>query len=225
VKVTLDTSAFVSQLNNMTQYSIGFLDGAKEAKPIFMQNFAETIVETLKNFIDSNARVNPQTLHHVYEWYETGSPSARLFDIEYSIKGEDSLSFSSTFSQSRSYAKNSTEPFYNKATIMENGTPVVIKPKFQGVLSFNADGQQVFTRKPIVVSNPGGSNVQGGFENIMKTFFDSYFTQSFLVSSGILEHFKDAKPYKQNFKSGLSHGKAVGFKVGYEWMAKGGRIE
>jgi hypothetical protein len=108
---------------------------------------------------------------------------------------------------------------------MEEGSPVVIRPKNASVLSFNDDGEQVFTKKPIIVENPGGTGVQGGFEKTIKSFFDSYFTQSFLQSSGVLSHLNDAKPYKNNLKSGVREGKSVGFKVGYEWAAKGGRIE
>lgn len=225
MKVTFDSQNLVRQLNNVTEYSLGFLEGIQAAKPEFLDNLGKSVIESLKNFIDTNARVNPETLHHVYEWYKAGSPEARLFDIDYIIQGKDSLSFNYTFSQSASYSKNSTIPFYDKARIMENGSPVTIKPRANGVLSFNDDGQQVFTKKPIIVENPGGSNVVGGFENTIKMFFDNYFSQSFLMSSGIMEHFNNPKAYKQNFRSGSKQGRPFGFKIGYEWTAKGGRIE
>lgn len=224
--VNLDSKAFVNSLNNIVKYSEGFLEGAEAAKPVLMDNLGKSIVEVMKNFIDTNARVNPEALHHVYEWYQTGSPEARLFDIEYLVLGNNTLSFNYTFSQSTSYSNGSTEPFYDKASIMENGTPVVIRPKSKGgVLTFNDDGEQIFTKKPIVVSNPGGSQVEGGFEKTLKTFFDSYFSQSFLMSSGLLQHLDNPKEYKHNFKNGSRQGKPLGFKIGYQWVAKGGRIE
>lgn len=225
MKVDLDFNNFVSDLKNLSNYSIGFLDGVQAAQPEIMDNLGKEIIESLKQFIDSNARVDPQTLHHVYEWYQTGSPEARLFDIEYIVQGKNGLSFNYTFSQSNSYAKDSTVPFYNKAQIMEDGTPVIIRPKAGGVLSFNDDGEQIFTKKPIVVENPGGNGVQGGFEKTIKSFFDSYFTQSFLMSSGILSHLNNPKEYKDNLLAGVKQGgKALGFKVGYDWATKGGRI-
>jgi hypothetical protein len=98
-------------------------------------------------------------------------------------------------------------------------------PKEASVLSFNVDGEQVFTKKPIVVDNPGGANVQGGFERAIKTFFDSYFTQAFLLTSGVLEHLNNPKAYKNNALAGSRQGKALGFKVGYQWATKGGRID
>lgn len=224
--VTMDSKALINKLNNIVKYSEGFLEGIDAAKPVFMDNLGNSIVDIMKNFIDSNARTNPEMLHHVYEWYQSGSPEARLFDIDYNVQGKNSLSFNYTFSQSMSYSNNSTEPFYNKATVMENGTPVIIRPKIRnGVLAFNDEGEQVFTRRAIVVSNPGGSNVQGGFERTLKMFFDNYFSQSFLMSSGIIKHFENANVYKRNFKDGSVHGKPLGFRIGYEWTAKGGKIE
>ena len=225
MRATFDAKQLVNSLNNITEYSLGFLDGAKAGRKELLDNVGESIIESLKNFIDSNARVSPETLHHVYEWYQTGSPSARLFEINYIIKDAVGLSFNYSFSQSRSYANGSTKAFYDKANIMENGTPVTIRPKAGGVLSFEKDGEQVFTRKPIVVENPGGSDVQGGFEQTLKMFFDNYFTQSFIVSSGILGHLNNAKDYKDNFFAGSKQGKPLGFRVGYKWIVKGGRIE
>ncbi len=173
LKVDLDTKSFVNSLNNLTQYSIGFLNGVEAASPIIMDNLGKEVIESLKDFIDTNARVSPETLHHVYEWYQTGSPEARLFDIDYLVVGKSGLSFNYTFSQSSSYSKNSTVPFYDKAEIMERGTPVTIRPKQASVLSFNVDGEQIFTKKPVVVENPGGSNVEGGFERTIKYTSDS----------------------------------------------------
>jgi hypothetical protein len=225
LKVDLDTKSFVNSLNNLTQYSIGFLNGVEAASPVIMDNLGKEVIEMLKDFIDTNARVSPETLHHVYEWYQTGSPEARLFDIDYLVVGKSGLSFNYTFSQSSSYSKNSTVPFYDKAEIMERGTPVTIRPKQASVLSFNVDGEQIFTKKPVVVENPGGSNVQGGFERTIKTFFDSYFTQAFLMTSGVLSHLNDPRVYKDNVLAGSKQGKALGFKVGYQWATKGGRID
>jgi hypothetical protein len=213
-------------LKNLVNYSIGFLDGVEEAKPVIMDNLGKSVIESLKNFIDTNARISPESLHHVYEWYQTGSPEARLFDVDYLVVGKNSLSFNYTFSQSTSFSNNSTEPFYDKANIMENGIPVIIKPKPNGVLRFEKDGEVVFTKKPTLVSRPGGDRVAGSFEETLKAFFESYFTQSYIMTSGMTEHFNNPRPYKDNLSSGIKGGgKGLGFKVGYRWAAKGGKIE
>ncbi|NBR61238.1 MAG: hypothetical protein EBT86_06250 [Actinobacteria bacterium] len=224
--VTFDSKTLIKELNNLTNYSIGFLEGVDAAKEIFIDNFGKSVIESLKNFIDTNARVNPESLHHVYEWYQTGSPEARLFDIEYTVVGKNTLTFNYTFSQSLSYSQNSSQPFYDKANIMENGIPVTIRPKAKSVITFNDNGEQVFTKKPVIISRPGGDAVQGGFERILKSFFESYFTQSYIMISGIKEHFNNPEPYKRNLKSGIKQGgKSLGFRTGFEWTAKGGKIE
>jgi hypothetical protein len=225
LNIQLDTKSFINSLDNLAKYSIGFLEGVDAAKPVIMDSLGKEIIEMLKDFIDTNARVDPDTLHHVYEWYQTGSPAARLFDIEYIITGNNGLSFNYTFSQSASFAKNSNVPFYDKAQIMEKGTPVTIKPKSGGVLSFSDNGEQIFTKKPVVVENPGGDGVQGGFERTIKTFFDSYFTQAFLTTSGVMAHLDNPRAYKDNVFAGSRQGKSLGFKIGYQWATKGGRID
>ena len=46
------------------------------------------------------------------------------------------------------------------------------------------------------------------------------------MAVGIKEHFNNPNVYKLNLKSGVNGGgKSLGFKVGYEWTAKGGKIE
>jgi hypothetical protein len=224
VKVTFDSKNLFSDLKNLADYSIGFLDGIKLGQNNFLDNLGQSTIDSMKNFIDSNARTQPQTMHHVYEWYQTGSPEARLFDLDYFVKSSG-LSFNYTFSQSRSLSKGSKEPFYNKAQIMENGIPVTIKPKNAKVLSFNDEGTQVFTKNPIIIANPGGDGVSGSFERILDEFFSTYFQQSYLYVSGVLEYLQNPITYKQNLAAGVKQGKSIGIKVGYEWISKGGRID
>jgi len=224
MKVTFDSKNLFNDLNNLAEYSIGFLDGVKLGENNFLDNLGHSTIQLMKNFIDSNARVQPQTLHHVYEWYQTGSPEARLFDLDYTIKSSG-LSFNYSFSQSKSFANGSKEPFYDKAQIMESGIPVTIRPKNAKVLSFNDEGTQVFTKNPIIVANPGGDGVAGSFERILDEFFGTYFQQSYLYVSGVLEYLNNPIPYKTNLSTGIKQGKSVGIKVGYEWISKGGRIE
>lgn len=221
MRVTFDGTDFAKEMNNLMEYSLGFLDGVKAGKKVFLENLGVNVVETLKEFIDSNARIDPQMLHHVYEWYETGSPEGRLFDIDYTVSNLG-LSFKSSFSQSRTIQDGSNVPFYNKAKIMEEGVPVVITPKDSGVLAFDIDGHTVFSHGPIVVENPGGTYVHGQFEKTFDLFFKSYFSQAFLRSSGISEYLKSPKVYKNNLSSGKSGGKPVGFTTGYRWIANAG---
>jgi hypothetical protein len=178
-------------------------------------------VEVMKEFIDSNARVNPEMLHHIYEWSLTGSPEARLYDISYTVSNLG-LSFKSSFSQSKSIKDGSRTPFYDKARIMENGIPVTIRPKAAQVLAFDDNGETVFTRGPIEVLNPGGTQVEGGFEKTFDMFFNRYFSQAFLRTSGIARYLENPQVYKKDLPAGKNLGRSKGIATGYRWIANAG---
>ena len=221
MKVLMNDRAFKKDMKNIMDYSIGFLEGIQVGKMKFLNNLGVMTSEILKEYIDSNARVNPKAMHHIYEWYKVGSPDARLFDIKYTVSNLG-LSFTSTFKQSSSIKSGSSTPFYNKAKIMEEGTPVVIKPKRSEVLVFEDNGETVFTKNSITIGSPGGDATTGAFEKVVDVFFNRYFTQAFLKSSGIYEYFSNPVAYKQNLKSGKISGKSKGLQVGYRWIANAG---
>ena len=207
---------------NIAEYSIGFLDGVQGGKKIFLDNLGNGIVKVLQLYIDSQARTDPQSLHHVYEWYQTGNPSARLFEIESTAKNTG-ISINATFTQSSSLSYNSNEPFEDKARIMESGQTITIRPKNAKVLAFDVDGEQVFTNKEIKIDNPGGDYVEGSFQDVIDEFFKSYFTQAFLRSSGLLEYLKRPEAYKNNLRSGSMRGRSTGYEIGFRWIT-GARI-
>ena len=221
ISIKMNSNLFRKEMNNIVEYSLGFLDGVQSGKPIFLKNIGELSIESLKNFIDVNAKVNPPMLQHVYEWYKNGSPESRLFDINYTVSGSG-ISFSSTFFQSSSIKNGSNVPFYNKARIMENGIPVVISPRMSEVLVFEDKGETIFTKNSVVIENPGGTLAQGGFEKTFDLFFTKYFSQSFLKSSGVLEYIKNPKVYKTKLAEGKKNGKSAGISTGYKWIVKAG---
>lgn len=220
ITAKFNTKKFNKEMTNILSYSSGFFEGAQRGKTVLLRNLGKETIEILKQYIDSNARVNPEALHHVYEWYKTGSPAARLFDIDYTVSNLG-LSMKSSFRQSTSIKSGSRVPFYNKAKIIENGIPVVIKPKRSPVLAFEVDGEQVFTKLPVFVANPGGSQAQGAYERVFDSFFRQYFSQSFLKSSGILRYLKNAKAYKNNLGAGKRAGRSMGIATGYRWILNG----
>ena len=221
MKIVMNDTLFKKEMKNIIDYSIGFLDGIQAGKTQFLNNVGKLTVEILKEYIDTNARVNPKALHHVYEWYKVGSPDARLYDINYTISNLG-LSFVSTLKQSTSIKDGSSVPFYNKAKIMEEGIPVTIKPKEADVLVFEDGGETVFTKGKVVIQNPGGKATSGSFEKVVNTFFSRYFTQAFLKSSGIQEYLSNPIVYKKNLAIGMRSGRSTGHQVGYRWIANAG---
>jgi hypothetical protein len=217
MRVVLNTGSFQKKLDNLVDYSLGFLEGAESGKKIFLNNLGKGTVEALKLYIDAMARSNPQSLHHVYEWYSTGNRDGRLFDVQYRITNLG-LSLESNFRQSSSVQSGSYEPFYNKAKIMEDGVPVVIRPRGNNPLVFQDNGVTVYTKKTIVNQFPGGKDVQGSYESTFDSFINNYFAQSFLTASGLYDHLSNPKIYKTNFAAGINNGKAVGQSTGFRWI-------
>ena len=120
MRVSVNTKQFTKEMNNIVEYSLGYLDGVNAGKSVFFKNLGLNVKEVLEKYIDSNARVNPQALHHIYEWSKVGSPDARLYDINYTVSNLG-LSFMTNFKQSSSIKNGSNVPFYDKARIMEQG--------------------------------------------------------------------------------------------------------
>lgn len=217
MRVVTDLRSFTKEMNNIVQYSSGFLDGVQKGKTEFLRLVGQATITSMAQYVDAQARSNPKALHHIYEWNKTGSPSARLFDLDYTISNLG-LSIRGTFKQSKSLKEGSTVPFYDKAKIMENGVPVVIKPK-KNVLAFEVDGQEVFTANDVRVDNPGGDEVQGSFEKAIDEFMLRYFKQSFLRASGIYNYIKRPTAFKRDIRKGAKLGKNQGIKTGYRWIA------
>ena len=217
MRVSIKTNNFEKELLNIANYSLGFLEGAQKGKKVFLDNLGRGVIFALGQYVDVEARANKEALHHVYEWYQTGSPQARLFDITYTVSNLG-LSLNSTFRQSRTIQQDATTPFYNKAKIMENGIPVVIRPKKNSVLRFYEGGETVFTSKPVTVRNPGGNQVEGSFERIFDEFMTRYFTQAFLRASGISDYISNPVIYKKNLPAGAKQGRPKGVSTGYKWI-------
>ncbi len=222
ISTTVDTKNFGREMNNILNYALGFMDGVKDSKSKILNVVGQDLVEAMKQYVDASARVNPSILHHVYEWYQTGSPNSRLFDIDYRVTG-NGLSFNYTFSQSASVKSGSRTPFYDKARIMEEGIPVTIRPVNSQVLVFTDNGEEVFTRKPVTVANPGGQT-QNGLEDTLNSFMSNYFTQVYMQSSGLAQYLSNPKDFNKNFRMSKRGGRSLGYSTGINWVSKLGGI-
>ncbi len=214
IKAKFNDKDLFNDIMNVVEYARGYVEGAEKGKSKFLAELGVATIEIAKEFIDINARMDPQRLHHVYEWYLTGSPEARLYDIDYAIN-KNSVFFTYQFKQSQSVSRGSTTPFYNKAQVMESGMPVTIKTKTANVLAFDVNGETFFRPGPIVVDNPGGA-VAGQFEKVLDVFFNQYFRQSFLKASGIAYNLESPAEFHKNLRK--NKGRADGIKAGYNWI-------
>jgi len=221
MKITFDDKAFFKDMKNIVEYSAGFLEGVERGKYGMLTNVGQSISILLGEYIDSNARNNPQMLQHVYEWYNSGNRSERLFDIHFMLM-RNGVSFDYTFRQSQSVRDGSRVSFYDKAQIMEEGRSVTIKPKNKDFLSFNIDGEQIYTSQPVEVKKPGGSYAINGLQKTMESFFSTYLTQAFVQVSGLKDYLSNPIVYKKNLNSGKVSGRSVGLDTGYRWMTMAG---
>ncbi len=204
-------------MNNIVNYSMGFIDGVQKGKTDFLKALGQATITSMGQYVDAQARSNPAALHHIYEWNKTGSPTARLFDLDYTISNLG-LSIRGTFTQSETLKKGSTVTFYDKAKIMENGVPVTIRPK-KRVLAFTIDNEEIFTSNDVTVTNPGGTEVQGSFSKTIDEFMLFYFKQSFLRASGIYNYIQNPTVFKKDIKQGSRLGKNKGIQTGFRWIA------
>ena len=202
-------------LNNTVKYSYGFNDGVESEKIIFMNKLAEFVVDALYKYIDAQARGNPDALHHVYEWGSAGSPGARLYKLN--SKATSSLiHIGGNFLPSSSVSDTATEPFVDKANIMENKIGIIIAPNESNYLVFDVPGKTVFTMNEIYVDNPGGDEVAGSFGRTVETFFGSYFVNALLEP--FLNDLATADEYPRYFPQGTKAGYSVGVKAGKEYL-------
>ena len=221
MRIAFDDKQFLKEMNNVVNYSVGFLEGVERGKYGMLQNVGVAMTELLGEFVDSNARNNPQMLQHVYEWYNSGNRSERLFDIHFMLM-RNGISFDYTFRQSSSIKDGSKVAFYDKAQIMEEGRSVTIKPRNKDFLSFDVDGEQVFTSQPVQVKNPGGSYAINGLQKTAEMFFNTYLTQTFIQVSGLKDYISNPITYKKHLSSGKINGRSVGIDAGYRWMVMAG---
>lgn len=216
IRASVDAKELMNTLNNVTNYSKGFLHGAELNKLEFNRILGGYTAEALKQYIDSKARMNPESLHHVYEWDSVGNPTSRLFDFNVTTK-LNSISFSGKFLPSRTPSPNSDDVFSNKAEVMENKIAITIEPRNSDILAFEEDGEMVFTTKSIYIANPGGDAVAGSFGKVVDEFFDKYFTASIL--QGILKDLSTPEEFVQYFAQGSKAGKPAGVKAGRKYFS------
>lgn len=214
INVKFDTINFNKVMNNAIEYSKGFIEGVEVSKLTFNRILGGYTVEALGEYIDSKARMNPQSLHHVYEWNSVGNKNARLFKINVSAT-TNQIIFNGSFLQSKSVSEESREPFSDKAEVMENGISITVEPRNSDYLVFESDGETVFTTKSITITEPGGAEVKGSFAAVIEEFFNYYFTNSILQI--IIKKLSYPEEFAKFFPSVKSGGRAPGIAAGKKY--------
>lgn len=219
MKIRIDSREINRKLDNAVSYSYGFLEGVDLNQIIFNKRLGEFTEIALGKYVDAQARANPESLHHVYEWGAVGNESARLFKVQ-STASKRVIHFEGNFLPSSSTSDTSTEPFTDKANIMENAIGVTISPREASVLAFEDDGEMVFTMNEIYIAHPGGDAVAGSFGRVVEDFFGNYFT-SHLLRPFIAE-LANASEFARFFPQGVNIGRPAGIKAATAYLNTAG---
>jgi len=191
----------VAQISAFVYYEaavISKLTTNKQFQNAFTKVMFDQINLDFGNYIDALARSRPKSLHHVYEWKKTGNKAARLFKLnKLSAEG---LSFRIDYdllpstSMVPSANGKRRHVFANKASIMEAGKPLVIRPKNSERLVFEADGETVFMPKgmPVTVKRPGGSGARNQFTLAHSRFFSGRLVNESIKRSGFQKIFNSS---------------------------------
>lgn len=191
----------VAQISAFVYYEaavISKLTTNAQFKTLFTRTMFDQINTDFGNYIDALARSKPKSLHHVYEWKRTGNKTARLFKLN--KISEEGLSFKIDyeFLPSRSMvpapSNRRRHMFANKASIMEEGKPLVIRPKNAERLVFEIDGETIFMPKEqsVTVKRPGGSASTNQFTLAHSRFFSGNLINASIKNSGFQRIFNSS---------------------------------
>lgn len=185
----------VAQISAFLYYQSNVL-AKLEANSAFQRLFKKTIFTQIDKefgeYVDSKARIKPKSLHHVYEWNKTGDQKARLFKLRQldgpglSFKLDFEYKLSKTSVPSKNKKQRKRYIFANKASVMEEGMPVVIRPKSAERLVFEIDGIPVFMPKgsSVMVKRPGGTASRNQFVLAYSQYFSGPLVSSAIKNSG-----------------------------------------
>ena len=191
----------VAQISAFVYYEAAVISKLTTNKA-FQNAFSKLMFDQINldfgNYIDALARSKPKSLHHVYEWKKTGNKTARLFKLNKTAQLGLSFGINYEFLPSKSMVPASSgrrrHVFANKASIMEQGKPLVIRPKNAERLVFQIDGETVFMPKgaSVTVKRPGGSAARNQFTLAHSRFFSGNLVNDSIKRSGFQKLFNSS---------------------------------
>jgi hypothetical protein len=191
----------VAQISAYVYYEAAVISKLTNNKG-FQNSFSKVMFDQINldfgNYIDALARSKPKSLHHVYEWKKSGNKTARLFRLNKINQTGLSFSVNYEFLPSKSMVPSSVgrrkHMFANKASIMEKGKPLVIRPKSSERLVFDIDGETVFMPKgaSVTVRRPGGSAATNQFTLAHSRFFSGRLVNDSIKRSGFQRLFNSS---------------------------------
>ena len=191
----------VAQISAFVYYEAAVISKLTTNKA-FQNAFSKLMFDQINldfgNYIDALARSKPKSLHHVYEWKKSGNKTARLFKLNKTEQVGLSFGVNYEFLPSKSMVPSSNgrrrHVFANKASIMEKGNPLVIRPKNAERLVFQIDDETIFMPKgaSVTVKRPGGSAARNQFTLAHSRFFSGNLVNDSIKRSGFQKLFNSS---------------------------------
>lgn len=221
MRVSFNSKDAMKMLNNMVKYSDGYIKETTAKQSTVTNKLANLSIDAFYEYLDGLARVNPGMLHHVYEWSEVGNPEARLVELQKAITKTKAV-IDSEFLQSMSNSPGGSEPFYEKATIMEEGIPVTVQAVNAQAMFFEYNGQEYFRTGPITIENPGGEETRGSFVRVFEEFYNVYLDRVYLRAIRFYDHFASTREFSKNFPAAVRSARAEGLgrATALSWIMK-----
>lgn len=197
-KNTVLKDSTVAQISAYVYYSAHVIAKLTQNRA-FQSKFTKTIFDQIQKdfgaYLDAQARVRPKALHHVYEWKRAGHPNARLFRLR--VVSQEGITFKIGYELLDSKTLVPTTKgvhrhvFKNKAMVMEQGLPVIIRPRFSERLVFETNTGTVFMPKgrPVTVQRPGGKAATNQFKMSYVKFFSGNLVNNSIKNSGFQKLF------------------------------------
>lgn len=169
----------------------------------FQNTFSKVIFDQIEKdfglYIDAQARMKPNQLHHVYEWKKVGNKNNRLFKLHLNKPAGLSFNISTELQDSKTFVpstrRKNRHVFTKKAFVMEKGDPVKIAPKRAERLVFEAKGgYTVFMPKgaSVTVRSPGGPATKNSYTTYHKLFFTGNLVNLSIKKSGFQKLFNSS---------------------------------
>jgi len=205
----------VAQISAFLYYQanvMGKLERNKDFQKLFRNTLFTQIDKDFGEYVDALSRVKPKSLHHMYEWNKVGQPLSRLFKLKQinpsglSFQIDYDFKLSKTSVPTKNKKQKKKYVFAKKASIMEEGMPIIIRPKSAERLVFEIDGVAIFMPKgdPVTVKSPGGRSSSNQFKLAHSIFFSGNMVGASIRKSGFQQIFNrkisDALQVPSNIK-------------------------
>lgn len=217
--IKFDSKEAMKMLNNLVDYSEGFIKETQAKESTIASKLASTSIEAFYDYLDGLARTNPGMLHHVYEWGAVGDPGARLVELKKRI-GNSSSEIDVDFLASSSVPEGGSEPFYDKVEVMEEGISVTVQAVQARAMFFQIGGEEFFRTGPIVIENPGGEATRGSFVKAFEEFYNNYFEDVYLRAIRFYDHFENPTAFSANASRAIKSAGAqgIGRTTALKWI-------